>query len=142
MRVLRNTPPRCYWHNVFKKTDFLKPAWCHGARSCGIQWRFYADCVNIISDSSTNSLGDMQAKLQTRIVSAASWQCALSCLHVKLVTITMWSVGCTSGLIFLVNIYDGMHDLGGKKDRVRLQDHVISPTLNSRRSRQRNRNII
>ena len=47
----------------------------------------------------------------------------------------MWSVGCISGLIFLVNISAGMH-LGGKKeplrhqDRVQLQAQEIEPEFN------------
>ena len=33
----------------------------------------------------------------------------------------MWSVGCISGLIFLVNVSAGMH-IGGNKDPLRLLD--------------------
>ena len=36
----------------------------------------------------------------------------------------MWSIGCISGLIFLVNVSAGMH-IGGNKDPLQLLDRGI-----------------
>ena len=46
--------------------------------------------------------------------------------HGKLATTVMWSVGCISGLIFLVNVSAGMYlkEPLRRQDRVQIQDQV------------------
>ena len=54
--------------------------------------------------------------------------------HGKLATTAMWSAGCISGLIFLVNVSAGMHlkEPLRRQDRVQIQDQELEAEFNHR----------
>ena len=126
-----------------KKRFFFKTSVCHVALLYGIQWRFTADCANIINESPTNSPGGLiqeharraprdEAKPMARrwlfSFKHTSWQhqCVLLYPHGKLATTVMWSIGCIAGLIFLVNVFSRIALGAGQ------QEGSSSPTQQSK----------